>query len=57
MAIDPHTFAAHPIAEGATHPAFSNVSSGLVVGGVLWLGAYRADRIAYRRLTPGPAAR
>jgi hypothetical protein len=57
MAIDPHTFAVHPIAQGATHPAFSNVSSGLVIDGALWLGAYRADRIAYRRLTPGPAAR
>ena len=51
-AIDPKTLRHKVLAQGETHPEFSNVSSGLVVRGVLWLGSYRADRIAYR---PAPA--
>jgi len=55
VAVDPRTFAERPVASGVTHPAFSNVSSGLVVGDTLWLGAYRADRIAFRRLAAASA--
>jgi hypothetical protein len=55
-AIDPSTFQHAQLATGRTHPQFSNVSSGLVVGHRLWLGAYRADRIAYRDLTAKPPA-
>lgn len=49
-AIDPRTLAVTPIASGPADPDFSNVSTGLVVGDELWLGSFRASRLAWRRL-------
>jgi hypothetical protein len=50
-AIDPATLAVTPLASGPANPAFSNASTGLIVGDTLWLGSFRADRLAYRRLS------
>jgi hypothetical protein len=52
-AIDPLSLAVQPLASGPRHPDFANVSTALVVGDTLWLGSFRADRLAYRELAPG----
>lgn len=49
-AIDPRTLAVTPVASGPADPDFSNVSTGLFVGDELWLGSFRADRLAWRKL-------
>jgi hypothetical protein len=38
------------IASAPPNPAFSGVSTGLIVGDTLWLGSFQADRLAYRPL-------
>ncbi|HEY5410546.1 MAG TPA: hypothetical protein VIJ94_07455 [Caulobacteraceae bacterium] len=51
---DPGTGAFRTLAYGPPNAAFNDVSSAVVVGDELWMGAYRSDRLAWRRL-PGPA--
>jgi hypothetical protein len=50
-AIDPVTLTVTPLASGPANPAYSNASTGLIVGDTLWLGSFRADRLAYRKLS------
>lgn len=50
-AIDPVTLAVTSLASGPANAAFSNASTGLIVGDTLWLGSFRADRLAYRPLS------
>ena len=38
------------LAEGKATPSFNGVSQAVVADGMLWLGSYQADRIAYRPL-------
>lgn len=49
-AIDPKTLAVTPVASGPADPDFSNVSTGLILGDELWLGSFRASRLAWRKL-------
>lgn len=49
-AIDPKRLAVTPVASGPADPDFSNVSTGLIVGDELWLGSFRASRLAWRKL-------
>jgi hypothetical protein len=49
--IDPGALTVTPLASGPANPRFSNASTGLVVGDELWLGSFRADRLAYRKLS------
>lgn len=51
VAIDPATLAVTPLASGPANSAFSNASTGLIVGDTLWFGSFRADRLAYRQLS------
>lgn len=53
-AVDPQTLRFTVLAYAEPNPAFNGVTTGLVVGGRLWLGSYQADRLAYRPL-PGLA--
>jgi hypothetical protein len=52
---DPATGAFRTLAYGPPNPDFNDVSSAVVVGDELWLGAYRSDRLAWRRLAGAPA--
>lgn len=52
-AIDPTSLAVTPLASGPPDPDFANVSTALFVGDEVWLGSFRADRIAYRKLSLG----
>lgn len=54
-AVDPQTLHFTVLAYAEPNPEFNGVTTGLVVGGRLWLGSYQADRVAYRPL-PGSAA-
>jgi hypothetical protein len=54
-AVDPQTLHFTVLAYAEPNPAFNGVTTGLLVGGRLWLGSYQADRVAYRPL-PGSAA-
>lgn len=53
-AVDPQTLRFSVLAYAEPNPAFNGVTTGLVVGGRLWLSSYQADRVAYRPL-PGSA--
>jgi hypothetical protein len=48
--LDPETMAFRVLAYGEPNPAFTGVSSAVLIGRELWLGSFRADRVAYRRL-------
>jgi hypothetical protein len=52
-AIDPVNLAVTPLTSGPPDPDFANVSTALFVGDEVWLGSFRADRLAYRKLNPG----
>ena len=52
-AIDPVGLTVERVASGPPHPDFANVSTALFVGDELWLGSFRADRLAYRKAFPG----
>ena len=54
-AVDPQTLRFTVLASAEPNPAFNGVTTGIVMGGRLWLGSYQADRVAYRPL-PGTAA-
>lgn len=54
-AVDPQTLHFTVLAYAEPNPAFNGVTTGLLMGGRLWLGSYQADRVAYRTL-PGSAA-
>jgi hypothetical protein len=49
-ALAPQTMAFSVLAYGEPNPAFTGVSSAVLIGRELWLGSFRADRIAYRLL-------
>ncbi len=55
-ALDPNSLALTPLLEVRAMPGFTNLSSALIVGGVLWLGSPEGDRVAHQRL-PATAAR
>jgi hypothetical protein len=48
--LDPETMAFSILAYGEPNPAFTGVSSAVLIGRELWLGSFRADRIASRLL-------
>jgi hypothetical protein len=48
--LDPETMRFRTIAYGEPNPAFTGVSSAVLVGRELWLGSFRADRVAFRKL-------
>lgn len=48
--LDPDAGVFRTIAYGEPNPSFNAVSSAVIVGHELWLGAFRSDRIAWRRL-------
>ena len=52
-ALDPVKFDWKDIANGAMDPAFGGVTTALIRGGVVWLGSYQEDRVAWLPL-PGP---
>lgn len=54
-ALDPQTLRFTVLAYAEPNPAFNGVTTGLVVGGRLWLSSYQSDRVAYRPL-PGSVA-
>ena len=49
-AVDPVAGTVSTIAYAEPEPAFNGVSAAAIAGGVLWLGSYQADRVAYRPL-------
>lgn len=49
---DPAAGRFHALVEDGPNPAFNAVSTAVTVGDELWFGAFRSDRLAYRRLTP-----
>jgi hypothetical protein len=51
-ALDPATMGLSMLLKGPAEPNFQGLSSALVVGDVLWLGSYMADRVAYSSLKP-----
>jgi hypothetical protein len=53
-ALDPRTGMFRTLVYGPPNPAFNDVSSAVVVGNELWLGAYRSDRLAWRLLPKTP---
>lgn len=55
-AVDPLTLRFTILAHAGPNPAFNGATTGLVMGGRLWLGSYQADRVAYRTL-PGQVTR
>ena len=52
---EPGTGAFRTLAYGPPNPAFNDVSSAVVIGDELWLGAFKSDRLAWRRLHATPA--
>lgn len=48
-AVDPRTLRQSFVTTGRGHPQFSDVSAALVVRGWVWIGAYKGERVAYRR--------
>jgi len=50
--LNPATGMLSTIADAGPDPAFNGVSAASIIGDVLWLGSYQADRLAYRRLRP-----
>jgi hypothetical protein len=51
--LDPRTGKLATIVDAGPDPLFNGVSTASIAGGLLWIGSYQADRIAYRPLT-GP---
>jgi hypothetical protein len=49
-ALDPETMTFSIVAYGEPNPAFTGVSTAVLIGRELWLGSFRADRVAYRLL-------
>jgi hypothetical protein len=49
-ALDPETMTFGTVAYGEPNEGFTGVSSAVLTGRTLWLGSFRADRIAYRSL-------
>jgi sugar lactone lactonase YvrE len=49
-ALDPATMKLTEVYRGPVEPGFQGLSSALIVGKVLWLGSYMADRAAYTGL-------
>lgn len=54
--VAPDTLAVTTLAYGEPNPAYGGVSAAALVGDEVWIGSYRADRLAYRRL-PGSRPR
>jgi hypothetical protein len=52
-AIDPASLKVTPLVSGPPHPDFANVSTALFVGDEVWLGSFRADRLAHRKFIVG----
>jgi hypothetical protein len=48
--LEPQTMTFRTLAYGEPNPAFTGVSSAVLIGRELWLGSFRADRIAWREL-------
>jgi len=48
LAIDPDTLAVDWRIEGDASPVFSNITMGVAVDGLMWIGSFAADRVAYR---------
>ena len=55
-AVGPKTLHFTVLASAGPNPAFNGVTTGLLMGGRLWLGSYQADRVAYRPLRGSTAA-
>jgi hypothetical protein len=51
---DPATGGFRTLAYGEPDPVFNAVSAAVVIDGELWLGAFRADRLAHRPLPGAP---
>jgi hypothetical protein len=49
-ALDPDTMTFSTVAYGEPNPAFTGVSTAILIGRELWLGSFRSDRVAYRML-------
>jgi len=47
-AVDPSTLDFHTLAYSGPNPDFNGVSTGVILDGILWLGSYQADRVAFR---------
>jgi hypothetical protein len=54
-ALDPRTGRLATIVDSNPDPSFNGVSAASIVGDMLWLGSYQADRLAWRPLTPRSA--
>jgi hypothetical protein len=50
--LHPESLTLSTIFEAGPDPAYNGVSAAAIVGGILWLGSYQADRLAYRNLGP-----
>jgi hypothetical protein len=47
-AVDPATLDFHTLAYSGPNPDFNGVSAGVILDGILWLGSYQADRVAFK---------
>jgi hypothetical protein len=52
--LDPRTMVYRIVAYSEPDPSFNGASTGIVVGGNLWLGSFQSDRIAIRPLPAEP---
>ncbi|MDP5052510.1 MAG: hypothetical protein NWP69_01860 [Congregibacter sp.] len=48
VSVDPDTLATTVVIEGAANPSFSNITMGVQVKDLMWMGSFGADRVAYR---------
>jgi hypothetical protein len=48
--LDPETGRLETLVDSGPDPLFNGVSTAVIAGGMLWLGSYQADRIAWRAL-------
>jgi len=46
--LDPDTLQWQLVAYDVPNPSFNGVSTAVIVDGILWLGSYQSDRLAYR---------
>src|SRR3569623_2875426 len=48
--LDPRHGILKPLVDSGPNPDFNGVSAASLAGGLLWIGSYQADRIAWRDL-------